>query len=462
MPLRPKIEQKVNPARIFKIKEVINKKADQGEAILYWMQRDMRVNDNWALLYAQQLADEQNKPFAIVFNLVDNYLGPTYRQYSFMLDGLKEVKKTLDKKNIPFYLTKGSPANTIPQFIEKYNASILITDFNPLRISQEWKREVKEKIDIPFFEVDSHNICPARYVSNKQEYGARTIRSKIHNCLEDFMTEFPEIEKQQMKWGEKVPEIDFEELKRNLKVDKSVKEIDWLKAGETEAHRVLKDFIKNKLDEYDLKRNNPNFDVLSNLSPYIHFGHISAQRIALEVEKAKARKEAKKAFLEELVVRRELADNFCLYNPNSDTFEGFPNWAKESLNKHKNDIRPIIYSLEELEEAKTYDELWNASQIEMVKKGKMHGYMRMYWCKKILEWSKTPEEAIKIAIYLNDKYEIDGRDPNGYTGIAWSIGGVHDRAWPSRDIFGKVRYMSYAGCKAKFDVEKYILNIKNN
>ena len=160
--------------------------------------------------------------------------------------------------------------------------------------------------------------------------------------------------------------------------------------------------------------------------------------------------------LEELIVRRELADNFTFYNTQYASFDGFPAWAKQSLNEHRKDKREYLYSLKQFEQAETHDPLWNAAQTQMINKGKMHGYMRMYWAKKILEWTPSPEEAMMIAIYLNDKYELDGRDPNGYAGIAWSIGGVHDRAWFDRPVYGKVRYMNYRGCESKFNVKEYI------
>jgi deoxyribodipyrimidine photo-lyase len=250
--------------------------------------------------------------------------------------------------------------------------------------------------------------------------------------------------------------IDWKDIKNSIKVNRDVNEIDWLKSGEQNAQIVLKDFLEKKLDRYAEERNDPNKNVLSNLSPYLHFGQISAQRIALTVNQFYGNHPSSDSFLEELIVRRELSDNFCYYNTKYDSFEGFPDWAKKTLNDHRKDKREFIYSLEEFEKAKTHEDLWNAAQIEMVKTGKMHGYMRMYWAKKILEWSKSPEEALKIAIYLNDKYELDGRDPNGYTGCAWSIGGVHDRAWTERQIFGKIRYMNFNGAKRKFDVASYI------
>ncbi|MDD5644415.1 MAG: deoxyribodipyrimidine photolyase, partial [bacterium] len=237
--------------------------------------------------------------------------------------------------------------------------------------------------------------------------------------------------------------------------------VNWIEPGEKAALRTLRNFIKNGLPGFASQRNDPNMGAESNLSPYLHFGQISAQRAALEINKSPASKEAKEAFLEELIIRRELADNYCLYNKNYDNPAGFPDWAKKTLSEHKKDKREYTYSLKQLETAGTHDALWNAAQLQMLKTGKMHGYMRMYWAKKILEWTESPEQAQKIAVYLNDKYELDGRDPNGYAGIAWSIGGVHDRAWGERHIFGKIRYMSYNGCKSRFNTAAYIRKVND-
>jgi deoxyribodipyrimidine photo-lyase len=245
-------------------------------------------------------------------------------------------------------------------------------------------------------------------------------------------------------------------IRKNLKIDTSVGPVDWMRPGEDAAHRMLRLFIGERLGKYNEQRNDPNAGAVSDLSPYLHFGQISAQRVALEVRQSRKSKPSRDAFLEELIVRRDLSDNFCYYNEAYDMFEGFPAWAQQSLNVHRNDTRDYIYPIETFEAAQTHDPLWNAAQNEMRTTGKMHGYMRMYWAKKILEWTPSPEEALAIAIYLNDRYELDGRDPNGYTGIAWSIGGVHDRAWGERPVFGKIRYMSYDGCKRKFDVDVYM------
>lgn len=446
----------INEKRI----RLLKKGNETNGPIVYWMSRDQRVNDNWALLLAQQLAFEKDKPLIVLFNLVPDFLEATIRQYGFMLKGLQTVESELNKYNIPFILTSGKPEKVIPSFLKKINASVLISEFDPLRIKRTWKRDVVKNISIPFYEVDAHNIVPCLYISNKIEFGAYTIRPKIHKALLEFMDEFPRLKKMN-KWEIDLDKTDWNKIKNSLKINKDVREVDWIKPGESDALKYFKHFLKNKLDNYNALRNDPTKDGQSNLSPFLHFGQISAQRVAIEVEKFPVDPESKKSFLEELIVRRELSDNFCYYNKNYDSFAGFPQWAKTTLTEHRKDEREFNYSLEEFENAKTHDELWNAAQTEMVNKGKMHGYMRMYWAKKILEWTKSPEEALRFAIYLNDKYELDGRDPNGYAGIAWSIGGVHDRAWFERPVYGKVRYMNRSGADKKFDVNSYIKRFTN-
>ncbi|MBD3155569.1 MAG: deoxyribodipyrimidine photo-lyase [Candidatus Aenigmarchaeota archaeon] len=422
--------------------------------VIYWMSRDQRMNDNWALIHSQNLALKKNVPLVVVFCLVPEFLGANIRQYGFMTEGLKELGNNLKDKNIGFELLIGSPGKEIPKFMNESDAGVLITDFNPLKIKKNWENDVSNKIKVEFHQVDAHNIVPCWIASPKQEYAAYTFRPKINKKLSEFLDEFPKIK--EYPHDRKDNGMDWKKALKSLKVDMKIQEVDWIKPGETEAKEVLRNFIENKLSSYSKDRNDPNKDSQSDLSPYLHFGQISSQRVALEIKKSKVNKDLKEEFLEELIVRKELSDNFCFYSPNYDSFDGFPDWAKKTLNEHRKDKREYNYSFEEFEKAKTHDDLWNAAQMEMVKKGKMHGYMRMYWAKKILEWTESPEKALEIAIHLNDKYELDGRDPNGYVGCAWSIGGVHDRAWKERKVFGKIRYMSYNGCKRKFNVEKYI------
>jgi deoxyribodipyrimidine photo-lyase len=408
--------------------------------VVYWMSRDQRVNDNWALLFAQELALERKVSLGVVFCLAPSFLNATLRQYGFMLKGLRAVENRLAELNIPFFLLIGPPEQKLPAFLAKHQTGELVTDFDPLRLKRQWKKEVAALVNSIIYEVDARNIVPCWEASNKKEYAAYTLRPKIHRILPEFLKDFPLAQKHPFPWPKKVKKTNWDEAETSLKIDRSVPEVDWLVPGEKAAAATLDDFLTRKLSAYASRRNDPTEDGVSNLSPYLHFGQISAQRVALEVQKKKVSKESKDGFLEELIVRRELSDNFCL----------------KTLNEHRGDQREYLYSLEQFEAGKTHDDLWNAAQMEMVHRGKMHGYLRMYWAKKILEWTASPEEALEVAILLNDKYELDGRDTNGYAGIAWSIGGVHDRAWQERPIFGKIRYMSYGGCKAKFKVKTYI------
>jgi deoxyribodipyrimidine photo-lyase len=373
-----------------------------------------------------------------------------------MIDGLREVEKKLSDLSIPFYILRGQPGEVLPRFLEKSDAGSLITDFNPLKIFLSWKTTLSQILPIPFLEVDAHNIVPCWIASAKQEFSARTLRLKMSKVLHEYLVDYPSIIKHPFNWKYPVIKINWDELIKWLQVEGSVKFSEGFWPGEDAAKTALHDFLEQKAGNYFLDRNFPEKEGQSGLSPYLHFGHISAQYVALEIIKSNIVTDSKNAFLEELIVRKELADNYCYYNPNYDRFEGFPVWAQKTLNEHRGDPRVHCYSLEQLENSETHDDLWNAAQQEMVITGKMHGFMRMYWAKKILEWTVSPEEAQSIAIYLNDKYELDGRDPNGYTGIAWSIGGVHDRPWGRRPVFGLIRYMNYNGCLRKFNVKAYL------
>jgi deoxyribodipyrimidine photo-lyase len=442
----------VNDQRIRTLKDAARGKGP----VIYWMSREQRVKDNWALLYAQELAMGRKAPLLVAFTLAPQFLGATIRHYDFMLEGLACVEDDLARSAIPFYLLEGKPEKEMPDFSMMVNASALVSDFDPLRVKREWKAKLITRLKIPFYEVDAHNVVPCWMASSKQEYGAYTLRPKLKRLLPDFLTDYPALERHPYRMKRMDERIDWQQVRTRLKIDNSAGILDSVGSGEAAAANALDHFIAKKLNDYNLSRNDPCLDGQSNLSPYLHFGQLAAQRVALEVKKVQVDLKSKDAFLEELIVRRELSDNFCFYNEAYDRFAGFPHWAQESLNEHRSDKREYTYTVSQFEEANTHDPLWNAAQMEMVRKGKMHGYMRMYWCKKMLEWTKSPEEALSSAIYLNDKYELDGRDPNGYAGIAWSIGGVHDRAWFDRKVFGKVRYMSYGGCQSKFDVEAYI------
>ncbi|XP_064195063.1 CPD photolyase isoform X1 [Anguilla rostrata] len=434
-------------------------KINEGaEGVLYWMYRDQRVQDNWALIYAQNLALEAQLPLHVCFFLELEGPGATLREYSFLLKGLEEVAEECGALGVQFHLLRGSAGVMLPSFVKEWGLGAVVTDFSPLRTPLQWAEDVKEGLppDVPFVQVDAHNVVPCWVASDKQEYAARTIRGKITKLLPEFLTQFPLVDKHPHCAARLAKPVDWAQTLSSLELDRSVGEVEWARPGTAAGTAMLESFIDERLRLYAPLRNNPNSEALSQLSPWVHFGHLSAQRVVLQVQRSGAsRAQSVPAFVEEMVVRRELADNFCYYNKKYDQVEGAYDWARKTLQDHAGDPRPYVYTREELEKAQTNDNLWNAAQYQMVTEGKMHGFMRMYWAKKILEWTSSPEEALSIAIYLNDRYELDGRDPNGYVGCMWSICGIHDQGWKERPIFGKVRYMNYAGCTRKFDVAQF-------
>jgi deoxyribodipyrimidine photo-lyase len=417
------------------------------------MSRDHRVDDHWALLYAQELALEHKRPLIVACPIGIDYPAAPQRQIDFVVDGLGEIEARLNQLNIPFFVTSQAANESVLALIKEIRAGSVVSDFNPLRESRRWKLRLADRIDIPFYEVDSHNIVPVWEASNKLEYAAYTIRPKIQRKLSQFLTPFPRLVRHPFT-AMLSQSLGGWSSNRVGDVSKGMK-ANW-RPGEKAALNHLDSFLSERLPVYNDQRNDPAKDGQSGLSPYLHFGQLSAQRVALEAQRYDTDIASQESFLEELIIRRELSDNYCHYNDSYDSIEGFPQWAQRTLNDHLTDPRPYLYGRDILETAETHDDLWNAAQTEMVATGKMHGYLRMYWAKKILEWSLSAEVAMSHAIYLNNKYELDGNDPNGYAGIAWSIGGVHDRAWPEREIFGKIRYMNYNGCRRKFSIPEYI------
>ena len=440
----------IDSRRIHNINEM---PADKGP-VIYWMSREQRIADNWGLYHAQQIAVERKVPLLVAFTLADSFSGATMRHYAFMLRGLEQVARGLIELNIPFFLLRGEPQSSIIRFIQQEDAGCLICDFDPLRIKRGWFDGAASEALIPFIEVDGHNIVPCRIASSKREFGAYTLRPKLKRLLNEFLVDIPHVNFHPFSWHGVVSLFDARIILDELKPDAVVGELSAILPGEAAAVNALNDFVLHRLDAYSAARNNPLADGQSGLSPWLHFGQLSPQRAALAVARS-GDSDNTAAFLEEIIVRRELSDNFCLHCQHYDRLDAAPDWSRLTHEKHRNDPRQYLYSPSDFEQASTHDPLWNAAQREMVTTGKMHGFLRMYWAKKILEWTETPEEAIRTAIYLNDKYSLDGRDPNGYAGIAWSICGVHDRAWGERPVFGKIRYMSFDGCRRKFDLAAY-------
>lgn len=441
---------------------LITSSADISEdckGIAYWMWREQRVQDNWALLYAQRMALKKQVPLFVCFSLPSKYLNATFRQYDFMIKGLQEVEKELTALNISFHMLLGEPDKLLPSFVKSNNIGGIITDFTPLRKPMKWLDDVTTKLpkNVPVCQVDGHNIVPCWQASPKLEYGARTIRPKIHKQLKDFLTEFPPVIKHPHGPKETV-KTDWKAVDKFIEVDRNVKEVDWAEPGTKAGLEMLESFCQDRLKYFATDRNNPTKKALSDLSPWFHAGQISVQRAILRVREFRSKaKDSVEAFIEEAVVRRELADNYCFYNQDHyDSIKGANDWARKTLQDHAQDKREYLYTREQLEHGDTHDDLWNAAQLQLVNEGKMHGFLRMYWAKKILEWTASPEEALEISLYLNDKFSLDGTDPNGYVGCMWSVCGIHDQGWAERPVFGKIRYMNYNGCKRKFDVAEFV------
>lgn len=456
---------------------VINHKPikTEGKSIVYLMSRDQRVAYNHALLFAQNVALELQKPLIVVFNLHYRHTRRALEHYRFMLEGLRQVEKQLAKLRIPFYMcierksySDQKSDTSLDKCLLKLDPCLIVTDFSPLKGAKVFVEQLANHQAVQVAQVDTHNVVPCWTASDKAEYNAYFLRRKVKLLQAKFLVLPEKLIKHPFGDAKKVSEINWQSLIYSLPFKNNQTTLSWISAGEMAANKAMHQFIEKRMIFYQLKRNDPTEPALSNLSPYLHFGQLSALQIALSVldhqetrleglslsDREQYRASAT-AFLEELLVRKELADNFCFYNDNYDTLRGVPDWAQRSLSAHEYDVRPYQYTFQQLEQAQTYDQSWNAAQKQLLKTGKMHGYMRMYWAKKILEWTRSPQEAIQIAIQLNDFYSLDGGDPNGYVGILWSIGGLHDRPWPSHQIFGQVRFMSESGLARKFKVAQY-------
>ena len=402
-----------------RIKPLNDEQVQNKEQIFYWMQASQRVNYNHALEFAIERANKLNKSLSVFFVLNTDFPEANLRHYQFMLEGLKEIREKLKKRNIKFKVFLGDPEDIVTKIAE--NSALIITDRDYLKTTKKWRKNIAENINCPLVQVESNLIVPVEEASPKEEYAAYTIRKKINKKLDYYLEE---LEKRQIKHPSVNKEFNFSdkldnknitkyfknnnlaELTQKLDIDKSIKPVSHYKGGEEQAKNYLYDFITNKLDKYHELSNDPTKDYLSHLSPYLHFGQISPLLVALEIKEKYS--PGQEEFLDQLIIRRELSFNFVYYNKDYDqSLESIlPDWAYTTLEEHKNDLREYIYSKEEFEKAATHDKYWNAAQKEMKITGKMHGYMRMYWAKKILEWTPSPQDAFEISLYLNNKYSL--------------------------------------------------------
>ena len=432
----------------------------QGDCVVYWMRRSQRGRDNHALNVAIEAGNLLKKPVLVFFGLIPKAHHANLRHYAFLLQGLRDVARDLQKRNVTFVLRR-TPDHAVLKFCSEVQPCLVVGDENPLRGPERAQVKVAGQLNAAFWTVESDVIVPTKLLG-KEHYAARTLRPKISQLLGKFLKAVPNPNARavwQKERGQLLTPVE-DSLLETFAIDRSVGPVSTFRGGSAEAARRLKEFLLSRLSGYAANRNKPDLDGTSQLSPYLHFGHLGPHRIALAVQHSGAPLQDRAAFLEELIVRRELAMNFVRYNSNYENADSCEAWAEITLCKHAGDKRRFLYTERQLENAETHDPLWNAAQKQMVLTGWMHGYLRMYWAKKILEWSPSAAAAYEIAVKLNDRYELDGRDPNGYAGIAWAVVGKHDRAWGTeRPVYGKIRYMSYASTSRKFNSRVYIERI---
>lgn len=437
----------------------------EGRFVLYWMQASIREQANGALELANRLGKRRELPTVVCFALTESYPGANLRHYRFLLESLADVRAALEERGIRLVLFMGDPAEVVPAFAK--DAAAVVTDRGYTRVQVQWREKVARACDAAVVQVEDNVVVPIDVASVKEEYAARTIRPKIMKRLEDFLDPIRRVRPYGSSvkgfrlptagndLGKQLSPKGIDRLLEKMSIDRSVCPSPCFEGGQQAASRNLERFLRTRLDRYHL-RNDPTAQATSELSPYLHFGCISPVLVARRVWAADS--PCSEDFIEELCVRRELAINFVARNPDYDSIESMPDWAGKTLRKHRKDRRPYLYSFEELRDAQTHDPAWNAAQMQMCRDGYMAGYMRMYWGKKVIEWTADPAEAYEALIRLNDTYELDGRDPNGYCGIAWCFG-KHDRPWQERPVFGTIRTMVAAGLERKFDVDRYIAEV---
>jgi deoxyribodipyrimidine photo-lyase len=452
----------IHPARIRQLNDTPVRK---GAYVLYWMQQSQRAAWNHALEYAIDQANQLDLPLVTGFGLTDTYPEANLRHYTFMLEGLAETATAMADRGIQLVVQKGSPPDVALDMGKQ--AALIVCDAGYLRHQRQWRQQVAQNARCPVIQVETDVVVPVAAASNKAEYAARTIRPRLHRVLADFLMPLSprDVKKTSLNRSFIGTETGTESLDvqatntllQTLSLDKNVAPVSRFFAGGTShAKKRFQSFLANGLAHYDQNSNQPQTDDISHMSPYLHFGQISPLYLAMVVMNVdRSLADAGDAFMEQLIIRRELAVNFVYYTPDYDQFDVIPGWAKKTLADHETDPREFIYTADELAQATTHDPYWNAAMKEMTCTGFMHNYMRMYWGKKILEWSPTPKQAYETTLTLNNRYFLDGRDPNSYTGVAW-LYGIHDRGWAERSIFGKVRYMAASGLERKCDIAAYV------
>jgi len=430
-----------------------------GDYVLYWMQQSQRAVHNAALTHAARVANSTGLPLLVVFGLTDEYPEANLRHYTFMLEGLQETQQRLAEQGVKMAVRHGSPEEVAIEAAE--HTAHLVCDRGYLRHQKQWRQRVASQVQCRVEQVEADVVVPVETATDKAEYAARTLRPKIHEHLDRFL-QLPDPvavdhDSLDLPVDDGLDLSSVQAVTDRMEVDRQVPPVSELYRGGTrEAERILDAFLAHHLHGYDGNRNQVQSQAVSHMSKYLHFGQVSPAWLAQRIQEADGPQEDVDAYLEELVVRRELAVNHVHFRPETyDSFACLPDWARETLAEHADDEREYVYGLGELEEGGTHDPYWNAAMKEMRTTGYMHNYMRMYWGKKILEWSPDPETAFERTLHLNNRYFLDGRDPNSFANVLW-IFGLHDRGWKERPVYGKVRYMSRGGLERKADPDAYV------
>lgn len=447
-------------SRVTKLNDASENK--KGRYVLYWMQMFKRASHNCALNFAIQMANDRGLPLVVYEGLKFYYPWANDRFHTFILEGVAEKQAEFAERGIRylFYLQRNErdPRQTVAQLARE--AALLVTDDFPCFIIPEHNQRIAQ-LNLPVYAVDANGMVPLSALP-KEEYAAYTIRPKIHRLLPDLSRKIvtTHLDVQQPILDVDCPETtvtadNIAALVSECDIDHSVKPSDRYRGGTNAGRKRLTHFVRNILPHYEKTQKEPSIDGVSRLSPYLHFGFLSIQEIVAAVEQAKAPKTAKAAFLEQAIVRRELSYNLTRHNPHYDSLRSVPDWAQETMRAHADDPRPELLDAETIEAAETYDELWNAAQRELLVTGHLHNYVRMLWGKKVIEWQRSYEMAFALLVHLNNKYALDGRNPNSYAGILWCFG-KHDRPWFDREIFGTLRYMTSPSMAKKFNARRYI------
>lgn len=425
--------------------------------VLYWMQQSQRADFNPALEYALEQANALDLPVLVCFGLTA-FPEANARHYDFMLRGLAEVRARLAARGVAFVIRKTLPHALARELAS--DAALVVCDRGYLKIQRTWRAKLADGFDRRLVQVEGDVVVPVEVASGKHEYAARTIRPRIHRAWDEHLDQLEarsvRRRADRLAVASDVDLDDVAAVLAGLRIDATVGPVKRFTPGEGAARARLEAFVARELRRYGDERGKPEANVASHMSPYLHFGQISPVEIALAVRRTPA-SDSRASYLEELIVRRELAMNHAFYEPGYDTYDILPGWARKTLADHAGDPRPHLYTRDQFEAARTHDPYWNAAMREMIATGYMHNHLRMYWGKKILHWSASPEEAFETTLALNNRWFLDGRDANSFTNVGWLFG-LHDRPWGPQPVFGTVRSMG-ANTFRKFDADAYVRQV---